>query len=59
MSDHPNVTIVNEMTTAIFEQDHAALAKIFSDDLVFHLRGPDPMAGDHAGVGGLLSVVGS
>ena len=59
MSDHPNVKIVNEMTTAIFEQDHDALAKIFSDDLVFHLRGPDPMAGDHAGVGGLLGVIGS
>ena len=59
MSDHPNVKIVNEMTTAIFEQDHDALARIFTDDFVFHLRGPDPMAGDHAGVGGLLEVVGS
>ena len=59
MSQHPNVKIVNEMTTAIFEQDHDVLAKLFSDDLVFHLRGPDPMAGDHAGVGGLLGVVGS
>ena len=42
MSDHPNVETVNEMTTAIFNQDHDALAKIFTDDLVFHLRGPDP-----------------
>ena len=59
MSEHPNVTTVNSMTTAIFEQDHDALAKIFTDDLVFHLRGPAPMAGDHAGLGGLLSVFGS
>ena len=59
MSDHPNVTTVNSMTEAIFSQDHDALAKIFTDDLVFHLRGPDPMAGDHAGVGGLLTVLGS
>jgi ketosteroid isomerase-like protein len=59
MSDHPNVKTVNSMTEAIFSQDHDALAKIFTDDLVFHLRGPDPMAGDHAGVGGLLGVVGS
>jgi len=59
MSDHPNVNIVNSMTEAIFRQDHDALAKIFTDDLVFHLRGPDPMAGDHAGVGGLLGVIGS
>src|SRR5262245_40279080 len=58
MSDHPNVKTVNSMTEAIFSQDHDALAKIFADDLVFHLRGPDPMAGDHAGVGGLLGVIG-
>ena len=59
MSDHPNAKIVNEMTSAIVEQDHDALAKTFTDDMVFHLRGPDPMAGDHPGVGGLLDVVGS
>jgi ketosteroid isomerase-like protein len=59
MSDHPNVKTVNEMTEAIFDQDHDALAKIFTDDMVFHLRGPDPMAGDHAGVGGLLGVIGA
>lgn len=59
MSDHPNVTTVKSMTTAIFDQDHDALAKIFTDDLVFHLRGPHPMAGDHAGLGGLLGVLGS
>ena len=59
MSDHPNVKTVNEMTSAIFDQDHDTLAKIFTDDLVFHLRGPDPMAGDHAGLGGFLGVVGS
>ena len=58
MSDHPNVKTVNSMTEAIFNQDHDTLAKIFTDDLVFHLRGPDPMAGDHAGVGGLLGVIG-
>ena len=43
------------MTDAIFSQDHDALAKIFTDDLVFHFRGPHPMAGDHTGLGGLLS----
>jgi ketosteroid isomerase-like protein len=59
MNDHPNVETVNRMTEAIFGQDHDTLAKIFTDDLVFHLRGPDPMAGDHAGLGGLLEVLGS
>ena len=59
MSEHPNVTTVNNMTAAVMAQDHDALAKIFSDDLVFHLRGPVPAAGDHQGVGGLLEGIGS
>ena len=57
--DHANVETVNRMTEAVFSQDHDTLAKIFADDLVFHLRGPDPMAGDHSGLGGFLTVVGS
>jgi hypothetical protein len=54
-----NVETVNRMTKAIFDQDHDTLATIFTDDLGFHLRGPHPMAGDHAGLGGLLSVLGA
>ena len=57
--EHRNVDTVNRMTEAIFNQDHDTLAKLFTDDLVFHLRGPDPMAGDHAGLGGFLGVVAS
>lgn len=59
MSEHPNVTTVNAMTAAVFNQDHDALAKIFTGDLAFHLRGPHPMAGDHAGLGGFLDVLGA
>ena len=59
MSDHPNVTTVNSMTTAIFEQDHDALAKIFTEDFEFHLRGPAHVAGDYHGVGGLMEAMGS
>ena len=58
-NQHPNVATVNSMTTAIFEQDHDALAKIFTDDLEFHLRGPVSAAGDHRGVGGLLEAIGT
>jgi hypothetical protein len=58
-TDHPNVDTVSRMTTAVFSQDHDALATIFTDDLVFHLRGGHPMAGDHAGLGGFLGVLGS
>jgi ketosteroid isomerase-like protein len=58
-SSHPNVDTVNRMTPAIVNQDHDTLVKLFTDDFVFHFRGPHPMAGDHAGVGGLLGVIGS
>jgi hypothetical protein len=58
-SHHPNVDVVDRMTKAIFDQDHDAPVTIFTDDLVFHLRGAHPMAGDHAGLGGFLSVLGS
>jgi ketosteroid isomerase-like protein len=58
-NDHANVKTVNRMTDAVFSQDHDTLAKIFRDDFVFHLRGPDPMAGEHNGLGGFLTVIGS
>lgn len=59
MSDHPNVQTVDRMTQAIVAQDKDALEQIFSDDLVFHLRGPYDRAGDHTGVAGLLDALGS
>jgi ketosteroid isomerase-like protein len=59
MPDHPNVTTVNSMTAAIVRQDHDALAKLFTDDFVLHLRGPVPPAGEHHGVGGLLEAIGT
>ena len=59
MSEHPNVATVNSMTTAIFNQDKDALAKIFTDNMRFHLRGPWDRAGDYDGVGGFLDVLGS
>lgn len=58
-TDHPNVQTVRSMTEAIFSQDHDALARIFTEDLVFHFRAPHPMAGDHDGLGGFLNVLGS
>lgn len=58
-TEHPNVQTVRAMTDAVFSQNHDALAKIFTDDLVFHFRAPHPMNGDHHGLGGFLSVLGS
>jgi ketosteroid isomerase-like protein len=58
MSEHPNVTIVNRMTKAIFDEDRETLATLFTDDMRFHLRGPFERAGDHVGVDGLVDALG-
>ena len=59
MSEHPNVTVVNRMTAAVFARDEAALREIFTEDLTFHVRGPLPRPGDHAGVAGFLAALGA
>ena len=52
MSEHPNVTTVDRMTQAIVDEDSETLTSLFTDDFVFHLRGPFAGAGDHVGVAG-------
>ncbi|HUR72641.1 MAG TPA: nuclear transport factor 2 family protein [Sporichthya sp.] len=58
MSTHPNVTVVDEMTQAIFGHDRDKLATLFTEDLAFHVRGALPINGDYHGVDGLLSALG-
>lgn len=59
MSEHPNVAVINRMTAAVFENDRAALAEVFTDDMVLHVRGPLPRPGDHQGVDGFLDALGA
>jgi ketosteroid isomerase-like protein len=59
MSSHPNVGVIDRMTQAIVENDRETLSSIFTDDMVFHGRGPIPFAGDHYGVEGLLAALGT
>ena len=59
MSEHPNVSVINRMTEAAVAGDKQALAACFTEDMVFHVRGPLPRAGDHRGVGGFLGVIGT
>ncbi|GAA1799783.1 nuclear transport factor 2 family protein [Agromyces neolithicus] len=59
MSTHPNIGVIDRMTEAIVENDRESLGRIFTDDMVFHGRGPIPFAGDHAGVDGVLTAIGT
>jgi ketosteroid isomerase-like protein len=59
MSEHPNVKVINRMTQAVFDRDREELAKIFTADMTFHVRGPLPRPGDHPGVDGFLGALGA
>ncbi len=59
MTEHPNVMAVNRMTEAIVDGDRETLASLFTEDFLFHLRGPFITAGDHVGVMGILAAIGS
>ena len=59
MSEHPNIKVINRMTKAVFENDRDTLAELFTDDMTFHVRGPLPRPGDHAGVDGFLGALGA
>jgi ketosteroid isomerase-like protein len=57
MTRHSNIDVIDRMTKAVFEHDVATLNAVFTDDLVFHVRGPLPEPGDHRGVEGFLSTI--
>ena len=59
MSEHPNVTVINRMTAAVFENDRDTLAELFTKDMEFHVRGPLPRPGYHRGVVGFLDARGA
>ncbi len=56
---HPNVTVINRMTAAVFENDRDTLADVFTKDMELHVRGPLPRPGDHRGVDGFLEALGA
>ena len=59
MNEHPNVAVVNRMTKAVMDGDRDTLESCFTADMVFHVRGAIPRAGDHVGVEGFLFVIGN
>lgn len=59
MNSHPNVTVIDNMTQAIFGHDRDKLVQLFTEDLAFHVRGALPIEGDYTGVDGLLGALGT
>jgi ketosteroid isomerase-like protein len=65
MPDHPNVDRVRRTYGAFNNQDLDAVAELLADDVVWHVPGRSPIAGDHHGreatlgyLGGLADLTG-
>ena len=46
---HPNEELLRREYEAFAGNDIDALARIFSDDVVYHIGGDGPLSGDHRG----------
>ncbi len=50
MAEHPNAGLIRRMHEAFAKGDYiATLTELFSEDIVWHLPGRGPLAGDHLG----------
>ncbi len=50
MAEHPNETLIRKMYAAFVDNEYASrLTEILSDDVLWHVPGVHPAAGDHRG----------
>lgn len=49
MADHPNIGVFHRALEAFSAGDMEALAEVFHPDVVWHLGGHGPLAGDYQG----------
>ena len=49
MAEHPNVSLLKKGYEAFATGDMATLRELFADDIVWHVSGASPLAGDHSG----------
>jgi ketosteroid isomerase-like protein len=55
--EHPNQEISRLATDALINRDLGALARFHADDVVVHVAGRGPLAGDHVGVSALTELI--
>ena len=55
MSEHPQVARTREFLATFARNDFDALGEFFSDDVVWHVAGKHPLAGDYRGRDELLA----
>lgn len=49
MTDHPNLDLLRRGYTAYGSGDLDAINELFADDVVWHIAGRSPLAGDYTG----------
>lgn len=56
MAEHPNAGLLREGYEAFAKGDMATMTEGFSDDVVWHVPGTGPFAGDHVGRDAVFAV---
>jgi ketosteroid isomerase-like protein len=55
---HPNVELLNKGYDAFEKGDLDALRELFTEDVVFHTAGRNPISGDHEGIDAVFAFFG-
>lgn len=58
MADHPNVDLLRRGFEAFSNGDFDTLRDVFSEDVVFHVGGNNPLAGDYKGIDEVFGFLG-
>lgn len=57
LDEHPNAMVLREFFAAFGAADRERLARLVTEDMVWHFPGHSPISGDWHGVDGLLSGI--
>ena len=55
---HPNVELLNKGYDAFEKGDLDTIRQLFTDDVVFHTPGRNPLSGDHRGIDAVFAFFG-
>ena len=58
MREHPNAALIRGALESLVDGDLATFSTAFADDVVWHVPGDGPLAGEYRGLPSLLSLFG-
>jgi hypothetical protein len=54
--EHPHAELARQVHAAIVSADLDAMRRLFTPDIVWHVGGRGPVAGDHRGIDGVIEM---